>query len=73
MVDSTDNKRFYRYLVNNNGYFVGEAAYYFDEAVQNYMVSIIIAIDNSSVYMFLNNGFQEEFRINTSIMVKKVL
>ena len=37
-----DKKRFYRYLVNSENKFVGEAAYYLDEEKQIYLISIII-------------------------------
>ena len=37
-----ENKRFYRYLQNDSGEFVGEVAYHYDEEYQAYMVNVII-------------------------------
>ena len=37
-----DNKRYYRYLKNDGGAFVGEIAYHYDSNYDGYMVNIII-------------------------------
>lgn len=37
-----DKQRFYRYLKNENGEFVGEIAYYFDEDYNTHVASVII-------------------------------
>lgn len=37
-----ENKRYYRYLVNDDGDFVGEIAYHYDASYDGYMSDIII-------------------------------
>lgn len=101
-----ENKRFYRYLQNENGGFVGEISYHFNEDEKIYIAGIIIkaehrgkgfgdmglkllcrlakengidflyddiAIDNPAVNLFIKNGFEEEYRTNEIIMLKRRL
>lgn len=101
-----NDKRFYRYLKDDEKGFVGEISYHFDENIQKYIANVIvkaeyrgngfgnqslqflcslakengidvlyddIAIDNSSIKLFLNNGFEEEYRTEELIMLKKNL
>ena len=101
-----DNSRFYRYLINNDKEFVGEAAYYRDDLSQRYIANIIvyskyrrlgygraglqllcgaakekglaylydnIAIDNTSVSLFWQCGFEEVSRTEEIITVFKRL
>ena len=51
-VINTDNKRYYRYLLNENNEFVGEIAYHFDG--EHYIASIIVC------YEFRNKGYGKE-------------
>ena len=37
-----DNKRYYRYLINEEGIYVGEIAYHYDPHYDGYMVNVII-------------------------------
>ena len=37
-----DNKRYYRYLINEDKQFVGEIAYHFDQDIQGYIANVII-------------------------------
>ena len=37
-----ENKRYYRYLKNRDGQFVGEIAYRFDDSMQQYIANVII-------------------------------
>lgn len=37
-----ENKRFYRYILNEDNVFVGETAYHFDESRQIYVTGIIV-------------------------------
>lgn len=37
-----NNKRYYRYLKDNDGNFIGEVAYHYDEEENKYLASIII-------------------------------
>ena len=100
-----DGKRFYRYI-RDDGTFVGEAAYHFDEERQIYIADVIIyapyrgmgygrkgllllceaakangikelyddiAIDNSSVALFLKCGFAEVLQTREYVLVKKEL
>ena len=100
-----NGKRFYRYI-REDGAFVGEVAYHFDEERQIYLADVIIyaphrgkgygragllllceaakangitelcddiAIDNSSVALFLKCGFTEVLRTGESVLVKKTL
>lgn len=41
-VRNPENKRFYRYILNENNMFVGEIAYHFDEREQIYLADVII-------------------------------
>lgn len=41
-VKSNNNKRFYRYVVNDSGEYVGEVAYHYDEEIKEYLVNVII-------------------------------
>jgi len=41
-INVCDNKRFYRYVVNDKNEFVGEVAYHYDEEIKGYIVSVII-------------------------------
>lgn len=41
-VISHDHKRYYRYLKNEDGVFVGEIAYHYDSNYDGYMVNIIV-------------------------------
>ena len=41
-VVNTENKRYYRYLQNEEGDFVGEIAYHYDTKYQGYVTNIII-------------------------------
>ncbi|MBE6142001.1 MAG: GNAT family N-acetyltransferase [Erysipelotrichaceae bacterium] len=41
-INVCDNKRFYRYVVNDKNEFVGEVAYHYDEKIKGYIVSVII-------------------------------
>lgn len=41
-IEKPEDKRFYRYLINENNDFVGEIAYHFDDEEKKYLVSIII-------------------------------
>lgn len=41
-VNSSDDKHFYRYVVNDNGEFVGEVAYRYDEEIEEYIANVII-------------------------------
>lgn len=98
-------KRFYRYL-KENGAFVGEVSYRYEEESDRYICNVIvyapyrqrgygkrglamlmdvakdngisslwddIAIDNSSLDMFLKMGFREISRNDACVMVKKDL
>ena len=38
----SDNKRYYRYLKNEDGDFVGEIAYHLDSEINNYVANVII-------------------------------
>ena len=38
----SDNKRYYRYLKNEDGDFVGEIAYHIDSEINNYVANVII-------------------------------
>ena len=37
-----DNKRYYRYLKDEDNQFIGETAYHFDEGIQGYIANVII-------------------------------
>ena len=37
-----ENKRFYRYILNEDNVFVGETAYHFDESRQIYVIGILV-------------------------------
>ena len=100
-----DNKRYYRYLKDENG-FVGEIAYHYDSEYDGYVADVIvlakyrgkgygaeglrllcaaakekgitalyddIAIDNSAIKLFLQQGFCEEYRTEEKIILKKDL
>ena len=100
-----ENKRFYRF-VKENDTFLGEVAYRFDDERHIYIADVIIyaphrgngygrqaltllcdaarknginelyddiAVDNSSVSMFLNCGFRELLRTEDYVLVKKEL
>lgn len=41
-IKKSDGKRFYRYILNENHTFVGEAAYHFDENRQIYLADVIV-------------------------------
>lgn len=41
-VENPGNKKFYRYILNEENVFVGEAAYHFDESRQIYLTGIIV-------------------------------
>ena len=101
-----ENKRYYRYLINENEEFVGEIAYHYDSSYDGYMANIIIfskyrnkgygylglemlcnvakengietlfddiAIDNPAISMFLKQGFKEEYRTESIVLLKKRL
>lgn len=101
-----DNERYYRYLKNEDGQFVGEIAYHFDEEIKGDIANVIIyspyrrkgygkqalellcsvakkngiatiyddiAIDNSAIQLFLDNGFIEVYRTKEKIILKKEL
>lgn len=103
---NTNGKRFYRYIQEYSGHYVGEAAYYYDEERNIYLISILIidskrglgygkhalkllineakkngineiyddiAIDNTSVEMFLKNGFEIDHKTDTYVTVKKAI
>lgn len=106
-IAKNENKRFYRYLYDEETKtFVGEAAYHYDTGYNVYIADIIvlkknrgkgygkqgllllceyaklngitelydnIAIDNSSIKLFLKNGFIEAYRNDKIIMLKKKL
>ena len=100
-----ENKRYYRYVKENNN-FIGEIAYHFDDERKIYIAHVIIhaayrgkgygkaalmllceqaksngvtelyddiAIDNPSVSLFVKCGFEEVYRTDEYIMVKKKL
>ena len=99
-----ESKRFYRYLADEFGTFIGEVAYHFDETDKRYLADVIvhskyrgkgygkiglellltaakangltqlcdeIAIDNPAIKLFLNCGFEEEYRTDKIVMLKK--
>ena len=101
-----EDQRFYRYLKDQEGHFVGEIAYHYDETVKGFMANVIvyasyrgkgygnealellcerakengiavlyddIAIDNPAIALFQKHGFQEEYRTDQIIMLKKEL
>ena len=41
-IENNEGKRFYRYLVNENGDFVGEIAYHLDESINKYLANVIV-------------------------------
>ena len=41
-IRNTDNKRYYRYLKNEDNIFIGEIAYHYDQTYDGYMINIII-------------------------------
>ncbi len=41
-VTNPENKRFYRYILNEDDAFVGEIAYHFDESRQIYLTNVIV-------------------------------
>lgn len=104
---NTEDKRFYRYLIDeSNNEFVGEIAYHYDEVRDITIADIIIyskyrgrgfgkqglnilcdiakengidvlyddiAIDNTAINLFTECGFEEEYRTNEYVMLKRVL
>ena len=38
----TENKRFYSYIKNEEGAFIGEVAYHYDEEIDSYITNVII-------------------------------
>ena len=41
-VDNSDGKRYYRYVKNENGDFVGEIAYHYNEEIGGYVANVVI-------------------------------
>ena len=101
-----EGKRFYRYLRDGNGSFVGETAYHLDESRGIYLADVIVfapfrrrghgraaleflcraakgnglsvlyddlAADNPARALFESEGFTEEARTDTYVILKKVL
>ena len=50
-VINNENKRYYRYLINDDGIFVGEVAYHYDPSYDGYMANVIIHAK------YRNNGY----------------
>ncbi len=101
-----DGRRFYRYLKDADGNFVGEIAYHEEEDSHRFLADVIVfakfrgrgygslaldllcaaanenvvavldddmAADNPARGLFLRRGFEEEFRTDDTVMLKKVL
>ncbi len=101
-----EDRRYYRYLKDENGNFVGEIAYHYDSDIRSYIADVIIfskfrgkgygtqalnllclaandngidvlyddiAIDNPAIRLFLKNGFEEEFRTEEKVFLRKEL
>ena len=105
-ITDPEDKRYYRYLQNEEDGFVGEIAYHFDSDISSYVADVIIyskfrgkgygsegldllcaaarengvevlyddiAADNPAAAMFLRHGFEEEYRTEEKIFLKKTL
>ena len=80
-----ENKRYYRYVRDAEGRFVGEIAYHYDSGEQKYITDVIIhengvtelydniAVDNPAIGMFIRHGFSEDYRTEDAIFLKKTL
>ena len=105
-LDGEETERYYRYLRNEDGRFVGEIAFHYDAELGAHLANVIIlsqyrhrgyggqalellceaarekgigvlyddiAVDNPAITLFLRHGFEEEYRTEEKIFLKKEL